>query len=300
MTRYRRKFHRIARKLTNLELQQGAPDNTLTIEGVLNDLEQSRGSDYFLGSYSKDGIMLALEKFSIRKELHQRGFHDLSLNTDTSDPYRQLLRLYFEQQDPEHLLGELVLHKATFTKKGDELLPEQFYPLTVLHVEWLVLQDPTSDFSGERPRLPGQDHPGLGVGAQVLEMLYLTAKHQRTDGLLIVPHYYHTARIFSEEFRFINPEYQALLHCLIRDLDEYPLPIQAWAVECGAVRYESDNSQFHWQPEEQLLPCRRPLKEYLKSDYYLESVAKAKSNYSFLLDTQHLQYRIPDDVRLEV
>lgn len=293
MTRYRRKFHKIARKLTNLELQQGAQDFSLSMEGVLRDLEESHGSRYFLGSYSESGIMLALDKFGITRELRRRGFDTLRIHLDTSDPYRQRLRLFFDRQDPEHLLGELIVHKAQFTSKSRDLLPEECYPLSLLHVEWLVLQDPTLDFAPERPQLPGQEHPGLGVGSRVLEILYLVAKHQRTQGLLIVPHYYHTARLFSREFKFINPEYQALLNALIRDLGDYSLSLQAWAVEGEAVRWQKSGRRFQWHPEEQILPSDPGLKEHFVSEDYQSQVTACVQKYAFKLDREHLAEVLP-------
>ncbi|MEJ2052219.1 MAG: hypothetical protein P8Y60_20700, partial [Calditrichota bacterium] len=142
----------------------------------------------------------------------KQGFDNLLLTLNTSDQYRQMLRLYFESIQPDHLLGEIVVRKAKYTSRENRLLPARFYPLEMIQIEWLILQNPTRTFSEDRPPLPGQESPGLGIGKQVLELLYLMAKHQGTQGLLIVPHYYHTALIFSREFHFINPEYQALLN----------------------------------------------------------------------------------------
>ncbi len=300
MTRYRRKFHRIARKLTNLELQQGARDFQLSMESVLHDLEESQGSQYFLGSYSEAGIMLALEKFGVCRELRRLGFENFLLHADTSDPYRQRLRLFYKRRDPRHLLGELIIHKATFTRKGKNHLPDVCFPLTMLHVEWLILQNPTGEFTPERPRLPGQEYPGLGVGSRVLEILYLMAKHQRTRGLLIVPHFYHTARLFSREFYFFNPEYQGLLNALARDLEEYSLPVQAWAVEGEAVRREREARRVRWQPEEQILPCDSRLKDYLESRRYRELVKQAENRYSFSVDSEQLAKALPPSLNPEL
>jgi len=298
MSRYRKKFRRIARRLTNLELQQGSSDFSFSMDGILEDLQQSRGSDFFLGFYSKAGIIRAFEKFGICKVLRKKGFADLQLSINTRDQYRQMLRMYHKKKEPDHLLGEIVVEKAKLTPKSQHFLPPEFYPLGMLMIDWLVLQNPTAAFSEQRPRLPGQEYPGLGIGLQVLELLYLMSKHQQTQGLLIVPHYYHTALIFSREFRFINPDYQALLNRMEEDLGMYSLPERAWAVECGAVYKKFDNTQFVWEPEEQILACDRKLRSYLHSDEYVAQVREAESKYAFYLDTERLKQNLPDDVTI--
>lgn len=300
MSKYRKKFHRIARRLTNLELQQGSTDFSFSMDGVLDDLQQSRGSDFFLGFYSKAGILKVFEKFGICKALQKKGFNDLKLSMNTQDQYRQMLRMYHKVKQPDHLLGEMVIEKAKLTAKSEHFIPTEFYPLGMLMIDWLVLQNPQAEFIEERPRLPGQEYPGLGIGLHVLELLYLMAKHQQTQGLLIVPHYYHTALIFSREFRFINPEYQALLNRMEADLSIYPLPVRAWAVECGAVYRKFDNTQFVWEPEEQILACDHKLREYLHSNEYEAQVKEAESRYAFYLDTERLKQNLPDNLTLGV
>jgi len=302
MTRYRKKFHRIARRLTNLELQRGDSDYAFTMEDVLEDLQESRGSKFLLGSYSKEGLMLVFRKFGVTKELKKMGFEDLIISIDTRDQYRQTLRLYFDRRDSRHMLGEIVLHKAKFTAKQHQhtFLPKVVYPLEMIHIEWLVLQNPQRDFSQNCPPLPGQNHPGLGIGTQVLEMLYLMAKHQHTQGLLIIPHYYHTAVIFSCEFRFINPVYQALINRLEHDLREYSLPIRAWAVECGAVFHQQKDDWFEWNPEEQILATNKELDYYLHSEEYQQKVTDAEASFSFILDKEMLLQKLPSDIELEL
>ena len=300
MTRYRRKFHRIARRLTNLELQYGSDSgDSFSMEGVLDDLTSSRGSEFFMGFYSEQGIRLAFEKFGICKELSKLGYDDLIITTDTRDQYRQLLRLYDRKKDAQHMLGELVVHKAQFTYKRKSLLPRHFYPLKMIYVEWLVLQDPKGEFSEKKPQLPGQEYPGLGIGPQILELMYLMAKNQRTQGILIVPHYYHTAVIFSREFKFINPEYQAILKRVEQDLSDYSLPVRAWGVECGAVYKKYDNKRFDWEPEEQILACDKSLRQYLHSPDYINRVQDASKKHAFYLDTERLKQNLPANIELK-
>lgn len=298
MTEYRRKFHRIARRLTNLELQQGAGTEPFSLEGILEDLQESRGSELLLGSYSKAGILRAFDKFGIQRVLSKQGFSDIKLTLNTSDQYHQMLRLYYQDTTPDHLLGELVVRKAKYTSGHSRVLPARFYPLEMIQIEWLILQNPTGTFDPERPPLPGQEYPGLGIGKQVLELLYLMAKHQRTQGLLIVPHYYHTALIFSREFHFINPAYQALLNRMEAELKQYSLTVRAWGVECGAVFHKHDNTLFRWAPEEQILACDHNLRRHFHSPAYQRKVGKSESRFAFYLDTALLQKQLPPYISL--
>lgn len=299
MTKYRRKFHKIARNLTNLELQQGSADFSFSMDGVLEDLQKSRGSDWFLGFYSEAGILRAFEKFGICTALRKRGFSDIIPVVNTDDPYRQLLRIYNGLEDADHLLGEIVVRKARFSPKPYSLIPDHFYPLRMIQVEWLVLQDQTTDFSKKRPRLPGQEYPGLGIGEQILELLYIMSKHQRTQGLLIIPHYYHTALIFSREFRFLNPRYQGLLDAIDRDLGKFTLPVRAWAVELGAVRYNISDTAFIWDPEEQILACDGTLHDYLHSEEYSTRAREAAAEFGFHLDRTLLHHKLSPDIEID-
>ncbi len=270
------------------------------MEGVLDDLQQSHGSDWFLGFYSEEGILRAFEKFGICRELGKRGFKEIIPVIDVSNPYRQMVRVYNAEPTPDHLLGEIVVRKAKYSPKSDSLIPDKFYPLRMIQVEWLILQDQTRKFSKKRPRLPGQEHPGLGVGPQILELLYIMAKHQETQGLLVVPHYYHTALIFSQEFRFLNPRYQGLLDAIDRDLGKYALPVRAWAVELGAIKYQSTDTPFVWDPEEQILACDRTLREYLNSREYLRRTKEAANEFAFHLDQTVLHRKLPKDIQIDL
>jgi hypothetical protein len=79
----------------------------------------------------------------------------------------------------------------------------------VLQVEWLLLQNPQQSFSPERPPLPGQVHPGLGIGDRLMEILIIMTRRVRLEGIVNKPHYFHTAFMFSKEFIFTNPLNQA-------------------------------------------------------------------------------------------
>ena len=72
---------------------------------------------------------------------------------------------------------------------------EPHEPLTLLGLEWLLLQDPSVAFSLERPKLPGQDHPGLGIAIEVQEILIRVCHRLSLEGIWHRPAHYHVARV---------------------------------------------------------------------------------------------------------
>ena len=67
----------------------------------------------------------------------------------------------------------------------------------MLSIEWLLLQDPTKTFSKSKPQLPGQEHPGLGMLRELLEMLYQACLRLELDGLIMQTMFgaFHTDKI---------------------------------------------------------------------------------------------------------
>lgn len=75
-----------------------------------------------------------------------------------------------------------------------------------LCIHWLLLQDPRAEFPRGRLPLPGQQHPGLGRGREVFELLVLMAARLGAHALDGVPAYLHTAAFFHRRMAFVMPE----------------------------------------------------------------------------------------------
>jgi hypothetical protein len=284
MSKRAKKLQRISRRLTTHQLRKiQEKDLGLDSQNLFLRDDSNRGSPFLLGFYSHDGIRYALEKYGFFDYLKDKGFSDLKLTINTSDPYKQRIAVYYREKKPESLLGEVVVkrrHLTVYPPFPALIFGRNF---DFVAVEWLSMQNPQANFTPDKPRLPGQKYPGLGMGEMVMEILAIMAGRLRTAGLLNVPEYFHNAQIYSSQFKFIDPVYEAKRLAISRDLlNLYPLSKVSWAIELGCV-LEND-TLFQWKAGEQIIPLDRDLKDYFKSHDYRKYVEQETVNFIYRLD----------------
>lgn len=238
---------------------------------------------YFLGYFSQEGIGLALEQYGVYEKLRELGYHDFRIVMDTADPYRQRFALYHGQVGPMNLLIETLLSRK-IVKLDDQFCPD--FPERsheVLVMEWLKLQQPGRAFSPERPRLPGQDYPGLGISRQVLRILSFACRRMKLTGVLSIPEHFHNAQIYSVAAYFFDPQVEGLRRALERDLmADHGLAKTSWAVDQGCVLMNGE--KFTWPISEQLAVFHSRLKNCFASDEYLQAVSTAAEIAHFTVD----------------
>ena len=271
MTRYRDRYEEIYRLLSRTELQHGS--------GSLEDLNlgpELFGADlrHWLGFYTHDGLRIALEKYGFYRDLERMGFRKLRLETRTDDPEEHLLRLWsLDPITPEPLV-ELVVHR-------DYILDG----VPVLNVQWLMLQNPVLPFHKSRPPLPGQRHPGLGVGQQVLEMLRNICHRLHLAGIVTVPSYFHNALFYSEEFLHLNPDDQGTFLALCRDLIPQTgsnVVAASWALHWEMVKDLQDQQRpFAWFQAPMVNPIDPSLKAHFETQDYRQKVQQALTHHEF-------------------
>src|SRR4029078_3473466 len=88
---------------------------------------------------------------------------------------------------------ELVVHRERRTIPGFELLS----------VDWLLLQNPREPFREQRPKLPGQLHPGLGLFEELVALLVVACERVGLAGILVTPSQFHLAVQWHRRLRFI-------------------------------------------------------------------------------------------------
>ena len=145
------------------------------------------------------------------------------------------------------------------------------------------MQNPLANFSPDKPRLPGQKYPGLGMGEVIMEILVFMCRRLRTAGLLNIPEYYHNAQMYGAQFQFLDPFQEARRIAIARDLhSRYSLSQISWAIDLGCVM---ENEQpFQWKGSDQIIPLDRDLKEYFRSKDYLKQVRDTASKFEYILD----------------
>ncbi len=298
MDRYERKFRRIARQINPLEVQSLYKHSDLEWGDLFADGRPAPAEGLFLGKFSVPGIELLVERFGLDSMVRQRGIRHLTITKDTSDPFRHILRFYDGQiHRPEHLVMEFIARYQSLTPPAEEnefLFPDNLH---VLLIDWMILQNPTREFTNRRPRLPGQSYPGLGMGEPIMAVFTLLGRVLGVDGLINVPEHFHTALMFSRRYSFLDARWEAVLQALARDLwQKYRLSVIAWGMELGCITELETGHVFTWEAHKQIMPTRSTIRSYF-SGTYQEKVKAEMERHHFRLDEKKLREafdRMPD------
>ena len=293
MTEYRDRYEQIYGELTRADLQKGS-------QGLD---ELSLGPDLFghdpdrwLGFYTLEGLQIALEEYGLIDDLKHLGVRDTEITIRTSDPDEQLFRLHCKDPPVEAPLVELLVRRD-FLRPHSPLADRiDASPLPVLTVTWLMLQNPCAPFTARRPPLPGQQHPGLGVGAQVLEMLRNICHRLDLAAIVTVPSYFHNALFYSEEFFHFDPFLQGSFSALCRDLIpklKNDVTAVSWAVHWKLVKNRAeDDAPFRWFHDLMVSPVSEDLVDYFTDRAYRRDVQRALTRHSFDVDRDALDEKL--------
>lgn len=281
MFNFRSKYWQVAKHLTTAQLQIDNYDDVYINDlDLFNAQSSGRGHNFFLGYYSHTGLKKVIERYGIFDTLARLGFKNLEYKIDTDDPYVHKLTFF----DRGRMIIELVLKRETIDFVVPFSEPEEHRRLNVLAIEWLAMQNPDKQFSPDRPRLPGQKYPGLGLASKAVELLMIAAWRLKLAGLTNSPQQYHNAYLYSRIFFYLDPCQQAMLMALSRDLARYPLAKTAWAMEYGAVYDEVNGKPFEWFAARQIVPLDAQLKRVFNSWEYRRRVKKMSADFKFRLD----------------
>lgn len=270
-------MHRISRRSSDLDLSS----SDFNLSG-----DDDRGAtEFFLGYYSLEGLYTILKRYGIFRALNKRGHEDFVIDLDFSDHYRQIFRLYCDgKKEPESMLGELVVQEGTLMPKQKGGRKERY---DVIHIHWLTLQDPKREFSPRRPMFPDQQHPGLGIGHEVLELLIVMAYRLKKDGLLIYPEFFHNALLYRPSFMFYDPAREGFVNALDRDMGDRCLTEKAWLMYHECVIDKETGEYIRWQSHEQLLPIdKRIEKKVFESKRYRLARANSEMMHNFAVDDE--------------
>ena len=150
----------------------------------------------------------------------------------------------------------------------------------MLFIHWLLMQDPRRDFSADRPRLPDQDHPGLGLFIYFGHLLRLMAVRLHCDGLMNHPAHFHNAVLYAKVMRFVDPEMEGRFQALERDLAELDLGAATRAVDDGRV-IDDAGEPVAWRGLPQVMPITLQVHTWLDSTQYRESVDRTREACRF-------------------
>ena len=264
-------YPRVFSQLSPDELHEDTEE--LTDEALSEELFHPRSrSHHFLGFYSPHGGRLAMERYGFLKLLRQKGF-DPQLKADLTDPQRHRLRVYDGTDDPEHLLINL---EAGFR----DLEFPHGENCRMLLIYWLMMQDPRRSFASDRPRLPDQDHPGLGLFLYFGHLLKLMAVRLHCDGLMNHPAHYYNAVLYGKVMQFVDPEVEGRFQALQRDLGDLHLAEATRAVDEGRV-IDATGQVLEWQGVPQVMPITLQVLTWFDSPAYRDTVARTREANRF-------------------
>jgi acetoin utilization deacetylase AcuC-like enzyme len=208
----------------------------LTAEEIEEDLGiRPRRQRVVLGFYTAAGIEHAFYRYGVFEHLERMGYRQFRAELDAAGAGERI-RILGQSGGQEHLLMEVVLERRRVAD------------VEVLYVHWLSLRNPRARFSEKRPRLPGQDVPGLGLAHEIGTMLARMAIRLGLGGVVFRPAHYHTAYAARHEFQFVDPERQGRFEALVRTLSGVPLLEATTAVAEGKVRM--NGAPYAWEADE--------------------------------------------------
>jgi len=233
----RLRFWRLSRSLGANALGAPAPaggEPLLTGADVDEALGMRREREpRLLGFYSAEGLELALWTYGFLHHVRRLGYDRFEVALDRASAGERL-RLTGEHSGERCLLLECVLERIILDR------------VPMLYVNWLSLRDPRASFSAQRPQLPGQEVPGLGMARETGQMLARMARRLDLHGVAFRPAWFHVAYTARHHFRFLDPGIQGRFEALVRDLGHRPLIEVTTAVAQGRVL--CDGAPLAWEP----------------------------------------------------
>jgi hypothetical protein len=243
-----------------------------------------------LGHFDAAALQQQFAAAGIFTVLRARGFDDFEVQIEAAGRAMPHIVLYARKGGSRLLLidgciGEATVRPDYFARRGRVVQR----PIELAVVHWMREQDPSARFSSDRPPLPLQEHPGLGILRRAFRIVLHMANELGKDGIVSVPKFYHDAVIFyrSRLFLFLDPTEQGIFEALLRDLEGVPLADASVALVSGCV-HDGAGTVISWSPGYQVFPLTSDLVEYFHSPEYAAAVEEALGAHEFDLDAAAL------------
>ncbi len=240
------RLNRIARTLPAEDLGNSPMLTEADVAEALG-LPNQSGHQRFLEYYTREGIEFALERYRVLPLIRRLGFDRLRIHVESRSPWeRAVLSAYEVGGSVEHTLIELEVDKRAI---GDE---------QVLFVNWLSMRNPRAQFSANRPQLPGQETPGLGLSREMTHILGLMARRLMLAGVAFRPSWFHMAFAARHSARFLKADRQARFEALVKAAATMPLLEATRSVADG--RWRLNGQPYTWEADDMVewLPGRAP------------------------------------------
>lgn len=221
----------------------------LTDEDLVGIVPGAARATRFLRYFSRRGVELTLERVGIFDQLRLRGFAHPVVEIELDHPLGQTLRIWGGPERQE-LLVELRVDRSSRAAPG----------LEVLVIEWLLLQNPRTEFGPYRRPLPGQKHPGLGMLKDVFGWLVVLCERLGLDGVYYTPSSYHVAAQSRRLVRFLDPAHEARFRALEAAVRGLPLAEASRSLSEGRVVDTASGEPVRWEGWPMVMPVSERLR----------------------------------------
>lgn len=196
-----------------------------------------------LGYYTAEGIEYAFERYGLFFQLRRLGYEHLQTRVDTTGTGDRM-QVFGHANNDKHLLIENVVERRNVG--GND----------VLYIHWLTLRHPLAHFTANRPQLPGQEVPGLGLAKEMSELELRIAIRLGFAGIAYRPSWYHMAYAGRAKFHFVDPRRQGRFLAMIRDLRH--LSLLEVTLACAAGRVHKNGAPYTWEADEMVYLLDKP------------------------------------------
>ncbi len=263
----------------------GGADSAPPLESELTfDLTGENPENRLFGRFGPGELRKLLDMSGLLAGLSERGYPDPILRLSCADPSDQRICLYAGEETRDRLLLEARLQLVPFHPRRPIGPFTEGASFRMLVIHWLVLSSPDGTFTVDRPRLPGQEKPGLGLLNPTLALLKEFSRELPVDGVLDVPDHFHTALFYSRAFRYLDPEAEGRFLAIARDLAGVPLALASDAIREGCLVDRNTEAPTPWPVAEQVIAMRGPLFRFLRSHAYREARNRALAEHRFVVN----------------
>src|SRR4030042_1309935 len=149
----------------------------------------------FLNIYDATKIRRRFDEIGLSAYLKNKGFSDIRIDISRESSFLSRLCVYDKAPSPNNLLVDTRFSETYFTpfKEFCEFTNKKNESCTfhLIVIEWIETIDPKAEFTPERPQLPGQQKPGLGILSYIKRFLTLLGKDIARDGFMKIADHVH-------------------------------------------------------------------------------------------------------------
>lgn len=249
-----RRFHQVGTLLREPEEKKRDAwlDLELTEEDLLGVSPDRHAPRRLMGQFGQRQIEALMERAGILEQIRGRGYAEPRVELEPLFGLGETVRVFGDAGHSE-LLMELR------AGRDRRLVPD----MELMWIEWLLLQNPRADFPPNRPPLPGQEHPGLGILADVFVWLIISCREAGLDGVAFRTAHFHVATLAVSRFRFLRPDVHLRFEALRDATAGMTLSEASHAVNDSRLVEAATGQPVFWPEATMVLPVTDRLEEWL-------------------------------------